>query len=132
MRGFIVVIVCLLAHPLSTSAEVTSVTISSRTILAGGQPFGSTGSYERLVGRIEFALDPADPHNAGIVDLRSLEKLDEAAFDRSLSINFKGPFFLIQALLPIFADPASIVLNTSVNAHIGMANTTIYAASKAA
>ena len=70
--------------------------------------------------------------NAGVADLRPLEKVDEAAFDRSLAINFKGPFFLIQALLPIFAKPASVVLNTSINAHIGMPNTTIYAASKAA
>jgi NAD(P)-dependent dehydrogenase (short-subunit alcohol dehydrogenase family) len=70
--------------------------------------------------------------NAGIADLRPLEKWDESAFDRSLGINFKGPFFLIQALLPILANPASVVLNTSINAHIGMANTTIYSASKAA
>jgi NAD(P)-dependent dehydrogenase (short-subunit alcohol dehydrogenase family) len=70
--------------------------------------------------------------NAGIADLRPLENWDESAFDRSLAINFKGPFFLIQALLPIFAKPASMVLNTSINAHIGMPNTTIYSASKAA
>jgi NAD(P)-dependent dehydrogenase (short-subunit alcohol dehydrogenase family) len=70
--------------------------------------------------------------NAGIADLRPLEKWDEAAFDRSLAINFKGPFFLIQALLPVFASPASIVLNSSVNAHIGMPNTSVYGASKAA
>jgi NAD(P)-dependent dehydrogenase (short-subunit alcohol dehydrogenase family) len=44
----------------------------------------------------------------------------------------QGPIFLIQALLPVFANPASIVLNSSVNAHIGMANTSIYGASKAA
>ena len=70
--------------------------------------------------------------NAGIADLRPLGNWDEAAFDRSLALNFKGPFFLTQALLPVFANPASIVLNTSINAHIGMPNTTIYAASKAA
>lgn len=70
--------------------------------------------------------------NAGIVDMRPVGKWDEAAFDRSLGINFKGPFFLIQALLPVFADPASIVLNASINAHIGMPNTSIYGASKAA
>lgn len=70
--------------------------------------------------------------NAGIVDMRSLDQWDEAAFDRSFAINFKGPFFLIQALLPVFSNPASIVLTTSVNAHIGMPNTTIYGASKAA
>jgi len=70
--------------------------------------------------------------NAGVVDLRPLERWDEAAFDRSFSINFKGPFFLVQALLPILANPAAIVLTTSINAHIGMPNSSIYAASKGA
>ena len=70
--------------------------------------------------------------NAGIVDMRPLENWDEAGFDRSFGINFKGPFFLIQALLPHFASPASIVLTTSINAHLGMPNSSIYGASKAA
>jgi NAD(P)-dependent dehydrogenase (short-subunit alcohol dehydrogenase family) len=70
--------------------------------------------------------------NAGIAELRPLEQWDVAGFDRTFNANFKGPYFLIQALLPIFATPASIVLNTSVNAHIGMPNTTVYGASKAA
>lgn len=70
--------------------------------------------------------------NAGIVDMRLVEQIDSATFDRSFNINVKGPFFLVQALLPVFANPASIVLNGSVNAHIGMPNTTIYSASKAA
>jgi NAD(P)-dependent dehydrogenase (short-subunit alcohol dehydrogenase family) len=70
--------------------------------------------------------------NAGAVDMRPVEQIDEAAFDRSFAINVKGPYFLIQALLPVFANPASIVLNASVNAHIGMPNTSVYAASKAA
>jgi NAD(P)-dependent dehydrogenase (short-subunit alcohol dehydrogenase family) len=70
--------------------------------------------------------------NAGIVEMRPLESWDEAAFERSLDINFKGPFFLLQALLPVFANQASVVLTTSINAHIGMPNTSIYGASKAA
>jgi hypothetical protein len=69
MRRFASVALALLLHSLSASAEVTNVTIASRTPLAGGQSFGSTGPYERLVGRIEFALDPASPHNRGIADL---------------------------------------------------------------
>ena len=44
----------------------------------------------------------------------------------------KGPFFLIQALLPLLANPASIVLNASINAHIGMPNTSVYGATKSA
>jgi NAD(P)-dependent dehydrogenase (short-subunit alcohol dehydrogenase family) len=70
--------------------------------------------------------------NAGLADLRPVEAWDEAGFDRSFNTNFKGTFFLIQKLLPLFANPASIVLNGSVNAHIGMANTSVYSATKAA
>lgn len=70
--------------------------------------------------------------NAGIAELRPVEQWDEAAFDRSVALNLKGPFFLIQALLPILGNPASIVINASVNAHIGMPNTSVYGATKAA
>ena len=70
--------------------------------------------------------------NAGIADLKPVERWDEAAFDRSFAVNVKGPYFLVQALLPVFASPASIVLNASVNAHLGMPNTSVYGATKAA
>ena len=70
--------------------------------------------------------------NAGIAELRPIDKWDAAAFERAFSVNVKGPFFLIQALLPILANPSSIVINASVNAHVGMANTSVYGASKAA
>ena len=70
--------------------------------------------------------------NAGVADLRPVENWDEAGFDRTFDINVKGPFFLVQALLPILTNPASIVLNTSVNAHIGMPTSSVYGASKAA
>ena len=69
--------------------------------------------------------------NAGVGDFRSLEKWDGAAFDRSVAVNLKGPFFLVQALLPILATPGSIVLNGSINAHIGMPNSSVYALTKA-
>jgi len=70
--------------------------------------------------------------NAGIAALKPIEEWGEAAFDTSFAINVKGPYFLIQALLPLFANPASIVLNASVNAHIGMPNSSVYGATKAA
>ena len=70
--------------------------------------------------------------NAGLGDFRPLEQWDEAGFDRSFAVNVKGPFFLVQSLLPSFANPASIVLNTSINARIGMPASSVYSASKAA
>jgi NAD(P)-dependent dehydrogenase (short-subunit alcohol dehydrogenase family) len=69
--------------------------------------------------------------NAGIVEMRPLEKWDPAAFDRSFNTNLKGPFFLLQSLLPVFNNPASIILMTSINSHIGMPNSSVYGATKA-
>jgi len=91
MREFIFVLLCLFVHARSTSAEVTRVTITSRTMLAGGQSFGSTGPYERLVGRIEFALDPADPHNAGIVDLNLARRDADGRVHFSSDLNVLRP-----------------------------------------
>jgi NAD(P)-dependent dehydrogenase (short-subunit alcohol dehydrogenase family) len=70
--------------------------------------------------------------NAGIAELRPVEQWTPADYDRSFAINVRGPFFLVQALLPLLADPSSIVLNTSINAHIGMPTSSVYAATKAA
>lgn len=95
---------------------------------------GDAGSQKALAETVGKAFGKLDIlfANAGIADLRPVEQWDEAGFDRSFAINVKGPFFLVRALLPIFANPASIVLTASVNAHIGMANTSVYGASKAA
>ena len=70
--------------------------------------------------------------NAGIADLKPIGQWDTTAFDRSFNTNVKGPYFLLQALLPVFANPASIVINGSVNPHIGMPTSSVYAATKAA
>src|SRR6201999_703735 len=46
--------------------------------------------------------------------------------------NIKGAFFQIQALAPRLNTGASIVLNGSLNAHIGMPESSLYAGAKAA
>jgi NAD(P)-dependent dehydrogenase (short-subunit alcohol dehydrogenase family) len=69
--------------------------------------------------------------NAADVTHRPVEGWDEGAFDRVIGTNIKAPFFLIQALLPILANPSSVILCGSVSAHIGLPQSSIYAASKA-
>jgi NAD(P)-dependent dehydrogenase (short-subunit alcohol dehydrogenase family) len=70
--------------------------------------------------------------NAGIAELRPIGQWDAEAFDRSFNTNVKGPYFLLQELMPVFANPASIIINGSVNPHIGMPTSSVYAATKAA
>ena len=56
-------LIVLAAAPLS--ADVVRIEVQSRSDLAGGQPFGAAGAYEKLAGKIFFAVDPdaaGEPH----------------------------------------------------------------------
>ncbi|SAK62174.1 short chain dehydrogenase [Caballeronia calidae] len=70
--------------------------------------------------------------NAGVAKLAPFTDIDESTWDETFAINVKGPYFQIQSLVPILNEGASIVLNGSINAHIGMPMSSVYAASKAA
>ncbi|MCB0518235.1 MAG: SDR family oxidoreductase [Lewinellaceae bacterium] len=70
--------------------------------------------------------------NAGIFSPAPVEHISEEHFDSQMDINFKGAVFTVQKFLPILNDGASVINLSSVNAYTGMANTAIYAASKAA
>jgi NAD(P)-dependent dehydrogenase (short-subunit alcohol dehydrogenase family) len=70
--------------------------------------------------------------NAGTAKFSAFADTPEALWDEVFNTNVKGAYFQLQALLPLLNQGASIVLNGSVNAHIGMPNTSVYAASKAA
>src|SRR6476660_6775030 len=50
-------------------ARVVRVEIASRTDIQDGKPFGAAGAYEKITGRVFFAVDPANPHKRQIVDL---------------------------------------------------------------
>ena len=76
----------------SAVAEVTRVTITARAPVADGQAFGTTGPYEKLVGTIEFALDPSDRHNRPIVDL------DRAARAADGKVHFTADLHVLQPL----------------------------------
>ena len=50
-------------------ARVVRVEITSREDLQEGKPFGNAGAYEKIIGRVYFAVDPSNLHNQQIVDL---------------------------------------------------------------
>ncbi len=69
--------------------------------------------------------------NAGIGIFKPLEAVTEEDFDLQMNVNLKGAYFTIQKAVPLLNDDASIILTTSIAAHVGMPNMSIYAASKA-
>jgi len=70
--------------------------------------------------------------NAGTASFAPVELAPEDHYDTIMNVNTKGVYFTVQKLLPILNDGGSIIFNTSVNAHLGMPNSSVYAASKAA
>ena len=70
--------------------------------------------------------------NAGIAAFAPIEHVDEAQYDETFAINVKGLYFTIKHLLPLMGEGTSIVINASINANVGMPNSSVYAASKAA
>ena len=50
--------------------EVVRFEINERAPFADGRRFGEVGTYERIVGRVHYAIDPALPQNQAIVDLQ--------------------------------------------------------------
>ncbi|WP_369013648.1 SDR family oxidoreductase [Flavobacterium anhuiense] len=70
--------------------------------------------------------------NAGIAAFAPVDSASEDHYDSIMNVNVKGVYFTVQKVLPILNDGGSIIFNTSVNAHVGMPNSSVYAASKAA
>jgi len=70
--------------------------------------------------------------NAGVAKLIPFDEVTEEFFDETVNINMKGVFFTVQKAIPLMSKGSAIVLNASINAHMGMPGTTVYGATKAA
>ncbi len=73
-----------------SAAEVARIEVLSRSVLAGGKAFGAAGPYEKITGRLHYAVDPDNPANARIVDVGL------APHDAAGRVRFSGDFILIK------------------------------------
>lgn len=70
--------------------------------------------------------------NAGIARLAPFEAVDESFYEEHMNVNVKGVVFTLQKLLPLLAEGASVIVNTSVADQRGTPGLSIYSASKGA
>jgi hypothetical protein len=56
-----------------------------------GQTFGAVGTYDKIVARVTIAVDPADPHNAGIVDIALAPKDAQGLIEASGEVEILRP-----------------------------------------
>jgi hypothetical protein len=82
----------LVAGILVTTAEarVVRVEVASRADIQDGKPFGNAGAYERIIGRVFFAVNPANLHNRQIVDL------DKAPRNAQGEVEFSADLYLLK------------------------------------
>jgi hypothetical protein len=88
VRLLSIVIFLLLAA--GVDAHVTRVEIISRTDIADGHAFGLAGAYEKIVGRVYFAVNPDNLHNKLIVDL------DKAPRNAQGEVEFSADLYLLK------------------------------------
>ena len=79
----------------SVFAAVKSVHTSERTDVLGGKTFGKSGAYERIVGKVNFTIDPKAPANKLIADIELAPRNEDGL------VEFSADFYVLKP-----ADPA--------------------------
>jgi hypothetical protein len=82
----------------TTQAEVTRIQVTSRQNVLGAKSFGAAGAYEKLVGKVYFAVDPENPHNEVIADI------DKAQRNGRGRVEFSADLFILQPKDPSHAN----------------------------
>src|SRR6202521_5200167 len=95
---------------------------------------GDSAEIEGLFARIQREHGGLDVLflNAGVLRGGTIATMGEADFDEVFRVNVKGPWFPLKAAIPLLRRGGAVVLNGSINGHLGMPGTSAYAASKAA
>lgn len=102
---------------LALKVDVTDVAATERALAEAATEFGKFD--------ILFA-------NAGIGGATPLGQTSLEQFERIISTNLTAVFFTVQSALPHLNDGASVILNGSVHAVLGMPGWSAYAATKGA
>jgi len=75
-------------------ARVVQLRVERHEPVLNGKSFGLAGPYEKLVGRVEFALDPLSAPNVGIVDLGLAPR------NRHGEVEFTADFYMLKPVDP--------------------------------
>jgi len=88
--GFLLVLSLVAIVPRTARAEVTRVEITSKQDVLNGKSFGAVGAYEKLSGKVYFAVDPSNPHNKIIADI------DQAPRNGQGKVEFSADLFILR------------------------------------
>lgn len=128
---------------IAQGAKVIITGRNAETVKQAEKELGATGfvsdqanlkDIDQLVADVKGKFGKIDILflNAGVASFSPLETATEEHYDSIMNLNVKGVYFTVQKFLPLINDGGSIIFNTSVNAVLGVPDSSVYAASKAA
>ena len=81
----------------------------------------------KKIGKIDILVA-----NAGVVNSADVISVTEEFFDNIVNINYKGVYFTVQKAVSFLNRNSSVILISSVHAHMGIPGRSVYASTKAA
>jgi NAD(P)-dependent dehydrogenase (short-subunit alcohol dehydrogenase family) len=103
---------------------------SARAVRSDASSLAELGTLVADIASVESRVDTLFV-NAGWTVPTPMEAVSAGTFDAMVDVHVRGPFFLIQQLAPLMHDGATVVLNGSVSAILGMPGMSAYAVGKA-
>lgn len=81
---------CAFFTMITASARVVRVDVHLRSLVLNGKSFGNSGPYEKLMGKVYFAVNPSNVHNQLIADL------DKAPRNANGEVEFSSDFYVLR------------------------------------
>jgi NAD(P)-dependent dehydrogenase (short-subunit alcohol dehydrogenase family) len=139
-RRGIGVILTYKSHPDEGAAVAEQIRRAGGEAAALPLDTAQVGSFEAFAARVAEILESRWHrkdfdfliNNAGIGQRSLIKDTTEDLFDTILAVNFKGPFFLTQKLLPLMADGGHIINISSALARVTFPGVAVYGSLKAA
>lgn len=98
-----VFVAALIALSSSLNARVVRVEMLAKADLLEAKPFGDAGAYEKISGKIHFAVKPEDPHNRLIVDL------DKGPRNAAGEVEFASDFYVLRPKDPARGSGTALI-----------------------
>jgi hypothetical protein len=96
-------LLCALVFSTPLQARVERVEISSRVPVLERKGFGAAGSYEKVMGKVHFAVDPKAAPNKMIVDL------DKAPPNEKGEVEFAADLYILKPEDPAHASGTALI-----------------------
>jgi NAD(P)-dependent dehydrogenase (short-subunit alcohol dehydrogenase family) len=119
------------AHPERTASARRELPEAIEVLQADARQAEDAERLARHLGHSYGALDVVFL-NAGIAQIAPFDAAPEAHYAEQMDVNVRGALLTLQKLLPLLRPGASVIVNTSVAAQLGVAGLAMYSATKGA